>query len=332
MQKSVCKKLIFLFATACALIAFACVSVSKFVLTDKKELVGVYTDFVLSHDGDGKTAVIKTETNDSVAGYKGYIVVTVSNFTADKVSKRDVKFTLRVPTAEELESGFVTDAWKNKHSLAAESKYYDVSIVDENDEELTESSNATLLKSDKKNSSSLMLKIKRKAAGTGVPAMPAEGTEYLSVILQTSEPYRDLQVFTVNTTMARLSVGVSADEYRGYERKTVNLKSSAEFVRSPDLPITTASYLATVEFTLQGNVIFDYARYAEAYGDVPAYDPANNKYTITVRPGADVNLYFYVGKQCKVTVSATVADGKTAPGTERVSGVTDNVVFKNGNA
>ena len=54
MQKSVCKKLIFLFATACALIAFACVSVSKFVLTDKKELVGVYTEFVLSHDGRNK--------------------------------------------------------------------------------------------------------------------------------------------------------------------------------------------------------------------------------------------------------------------------------------
>lgn len=37
------------------LVVFACVSVSKFVFSDKKELVGVYTDFVLSHDGDGKT-------------------------------------------------------------------------------------------------------------------------------------------------------------------------------------------------------------------------------------------------------------------------------------
>ena len=35
MRKSVGKKLIFLFAALCVLIAFACISVSKFVLTDK---------------------------------------------------------------------------------------------------------------------------------------------------------------------------------------------------------------------------------------------------------------------------------------------------------
>ena len=84
-----------------------------------------------------------------------------------------------------------------------------------------------------------------------------------------------------------------------------------------------------MEFTLQDNVIFDYARYAEAYGDVPAYDSANNKYTITVRSGADVNLYFYVRGNCSVTVSATIADGSTAQGEEKVSGVNDDkIVFQ----
>lgn len=325
MRRGVCKKLIFLFAALSVLIAFACVSVSKFVITDKKELVGTYTAFVLSHDGEGQTAVMQTDKNGETTGY---IVVTVSNFTDEKVSKRDVRFSLRVPTEDELEAKKVTDAWGAEHALAADSKYYDVTIVDENDEELTDTSAATLLSANAKNSSSLLLKIKRKA-GTGVTAMPAEGTEYLSIILQTREPYRDLQVFNVNTTTARLSVGVSSDVYQGFTRETVNLKSATEFVRSPDLPITTASYLATVEFTLQDNVIFDYARYAEAYGDVPAYDQANNKYTITVRSGADVNLYFYVRGNCSVTVSATIADGSTAQGEEKVSGVNDDkIVFQ----
>ena len=323
MRRGVCKKLIFLFAALSVLIAFACVSVSKFVITDKKELVGTYTAFVLSHDGEGQTAVMQTDKNGDTTGY---IVVTVSNFTDEKVSKRDVRFSLRVPTADELKATKVTDAWGAEHALAADSKYYDVTIVDENDAELTDTSAATLLSANAKNSSSLLLKIKRKA--TAEP-MASDETERISIILQTSEPYKDLQVFDVNTTTARFSVGVSSDEYQGFTREIVNLKSATEFVRSPDLPITTASYLATVEFTLQGNVIFDYARYAEAYGDVPAYDSANNKYTITVRSGADVNLYFYVRGNCTVTVSATIADGSAAQGEEKVSGVNDDkIVFQ----
>ncbi len=323
MRRGVCKKLIFLFAALSVLIAFACVSVSKFVITDKKELVGTYTAFVLSHDGEGQTAVMQTDKNGDTTGY---IVVTVSNFTDEKVSKRDVRFSLRVPTEDELKATKVTDAWGAEHALAADSKYYDVTIVDENDDVLTDTSAATLLSANAKNSSSLLLKIKRKA--TAEP-MASDETERISIILQTSEPYKDLQVFDVNTTTARLSVGVSSDEYQGFTRETVNLKSATEFVRSPDLLIATASYLATVEFTLQDNVIFDYARYAEAYGDVPAYDSANNKYTITVRSGADVNLYFYVRGNCTVTVSATIADGSTAQVEEKVSGVNDDkIVFQ----
>lgn len=320
MRRGVCKKLIFLFAALSVLIAFACVSVSKFVITDKKELVGTYTAFVLSHDGEGQTAVMQTDKNGDTTGY---IVVTVSNFKDEKVSKRDVRFSLRVPTGDELEARKVTDAWGAEHDLAADSKYYDVTIVDENDKELTDKSAATLLRANAKNSSSLLLKIKRKAA------MPAERTEYLSIILQTREPYRDLQVFNVNTTTARLSVGVSSDVYHGFTRETVNLKSATEFIRSSETPVAGASYLATVEFALSGEVVFDAARYRETYGFAPVFNSEQNKYAVTIRSGADVNLYFYVRGNCSVTVSATIADGSTAQGEEKVSGVNDDkIVFQ----
>lgn len=159
--------------------------------------------------------------------------------------------------------------------------------------------------------------------------MPSEGTERLSVILQTSEPYIDLQVFTVNTTMARLSVGVSSDVYNGFTREIVNLKSASEFIRGTDTPATDKSYLAEVEFTLSGNVIFDTAKYKETYGDAVKVSADGNKYTVTVRAGADVNLYFYAQGGCSVKASATIYDGKTAPGEERVSGVNDDkIVFE----
>lgn len=324
MRRGVCKKLIFLFAALSVLIAFACVSVSKFVITDKKELVGTYTAFVLSHDGEGQTAVMQTDKNGETTGY---IVVTVSNFKDEKVSKRDVRFSLRVPTDDELEATKVTDAWGAEHALAADSKYYDVTIVDENDEELTDTSAATLLSANAKNSSSLLLKIKRKA--TADKPMASDETERISIILQTREPYRDLQVFNVNTTTARLSVGVSSDEYQGFTRETVNLKSATEFIRSPETPVAGASYLATVEFALSGEVVFDAARYRETYGFAPVFNSEQNKYAVTIRSGADVNLYFYVRGNCSVTVSATIADGKSAPGTEKVSGVNDDkIVFQ----
>lgn len=323
MRRGVCKKLIFLFAALSVLIAFACVSVSKFVITDKKELVGTYTAFVLSHDGEGQTAVMQTDKNGDTTGY---IVVTVSNFTDEKVSKRDVRFSLRVPTADELKATKVTDAWGAEHALAADSKYYDVTIVDENDAELTDTSAATLLSANAKNSSSLLLKIKRKA--TAEP-MASDETERISIILQTSEPYKDLQVFDVNTTTARLSVGVSSDEYQGFTREIVNLKSATEFVRSPAKPDLSAPYLATVEFALSGEVVFDAARYRETYGFAPVFNSEQNKYAVTIRSGADVNLYFYVRGNCTVTVSATIADGSAAQGEEKVSGVNDDkIVFQ----
>ncbi len=323
MRRGVCKKLIFLFAALSVLIAFACVSVSKFVITDKKELVGTYTAFVLSHDGEGQTAVMQTDKNGDTTGY---IVVTVSNFTDEKVSKRDVRFSLRVPTADELRATKVTDAWGAEHALAADSKYYDVTIVDENDDVLTDTSAATLLSANAKNSSSLLLKIKRKA--TAEP-MASDETERISIILQTSEPYKDLQVFDVNTTTARLSVGVSSDEYQGFTREIVNLKSATEFIRLPEKPVLGAPYLATVEFALSGEVVFDAARYRETYGFAPVFNSEQNKYAVTIRSGADVNLYFYVRGNCSVTVSATIADGSAAQVEEKVSGVNDDkIVFQ----
>lgn len=316
MRKGVGKKLIFLSALLLALVVFACVSVSKFVLTDKKELVGAYTDFVLSHDGAGQTAVLR-QTGTTATGY---IAVTVSNFADQKVSRRNVRFMMRPPELGEISDGYVTDAWNVKHNVTAESRNYDVEIVDENDNVVS----GTFLEANVKNSVSLLLKITRKASA---PAMKADDIENFSIVLETSEPYKDLQVFTVNTTMARLSVGVASDVYNGYDRKIVNLKAAVDFVRNATVQ-ENSSYLAEVEFSLVGEVVFDAVYYEEEYGFAPVYNAGRDKVTITVRAGADVYLSFYVTGTCNVAVSATVYDGLTQPGAEKVSGVSDNkIVF-----
>ena len=133
-------------------------------------------------------------------------------------------------------------------------------------------------------------------------------------------------MFTINATTARLSVGVTSDTYNGYVREIVNLKSAVDFVRNSEP--TKKSYLATVEFTLSGDVVFDALLYEETYGGKPAYDQATRKVVIIIRAGADVNLYFYTGGSCYVTVTATI-DDKDSPGEERISGVdeTTKIVF-----
>ena len=127
--------------------------------------------------------------------------------------------------------------------------------------------------------------------------------------------------------MARLSVGVSSDVYNGYNRKIVNLKSAVDFVRNATVQ-ENSSYLAEVEFSLVGEVVFDAVYYEEEYGFAPVYNAGRDKVTLTIRAGADVYLSFYVTGTCSVAVSATVYDGLTQPGTEKVSGVSDNkIVF-----
>ena len=79
-------------------VALACTSLSKFVFRQEDYIVGSYTDFVISHDGEGQTAVLQSIEDTEGYNYEGYIALSVSNFTENKFSKRDVEFSLRAPT------------------------------------------------------------------------------------------------------------------------------------------------------------------------------------------------------------------------------------------
>lgn len=110
-------------------VALACTSLSKFVFRQEDYIVGSYTDFVISHDGEGQTAVLQSIEDTEGYNYEGYIALSVSNFTENKFSKRDVEFSLRAPTDEENTDKQVTDAWGNRYSLAEYSGNYTVDIV-----------------------------------------------------------------------------------------------------------------------------------------------------------------------------------------------------------
>lgn len=298
------------------LLAFAGISVSKFVFDDKKELVGVYTDFVLSHDGKGQTAIMRTY--DGEPGV-GYIAITVNNFTEDKISKREVRFSLRAPTDSELAAGEVADAWDNRFALEKESGNYDISIVKESGEEYSEAElrEIAYLKAKVRSQSTVLIKIKRKASAG---EMPANGVENISVILETSEPYRDLQVFTVNVAKTRISVGIATNEYQGYEQKTVNLKTSIDFL-SGGVISSDAEYLAEITIKITGDSVFDVYRFRERYGAITDNE-SGDTFTFYVQPGADLYLYFYVTGTTEVHIFAKINDSGSYEA-ENVSGTGD---------
>ncbi len=315
---------IVVFAIAFALfVALACTSLSKFVFQQEDYIVGSYTDFVISHDGDGQTAILQSK--ESTEGtekynYEGYITLSVSNFTEDKISKRNVAYSFRAPEDEEIEAKEVTDAWGKSYSLAEHSGNYSVDIVGQTSE----------LEGGKKDTEYLTLRIRRKS---DVGEIQDTAEEYLTVILETTKPYHDLQVFTINASTSLISVNASSEQdYHGVPQTAVNLKTSRLFVResqdAEDVQIET--YIAQVTFTLSGDVVFDVARFEETYsvkvGEKPA-DGGGTTYTFSIPSGSDMNLYFYTSGTCKVTVSATIGDNTNV----KISGVTTenniNTVF-----
>lgn len=313
-MQSVKNKQLFILVGALVLVLiFAGVTVSKYVFTDEKHIVGVYTDFVLSHDGDGQTAVIR----DGADGSVGYIAVNVGNFNDEKISKRNVRFMLREPTTAEIEKGSVSDAWGNAFSLDKDSDKYTVKIVDDQGNEYTEEQLKTIafLTANERSYKTFLLKITRKAdAGD----FAADSVEKLSIILETSEPYKDMKVFTINATQARLSAGVASTTYQGYTEKIVNLKSAIDFVKNSAV-VEGAKYKATITISLEGDVIFDAYRFNEAYGQ--KCETGKKEYVFTIDAGADVYMFFYVTGACSVKITGVVDDTNLP---EKISGIAED--------
>ncbi len=341
--------LILLTAALIVLTLCATISVSRYVFDEEKTLSGTYTDFVLSHNGDGQTAIMQEEkagTTPEQYTYTGYIAVNINNFTDEKISMRDIKFSLREPNAAEIAAGRVVSAWGEVFPLATECTNYEVELVDNKDnpylnEDGTpvealkdEYKKLTELAGKAQHTSPVLLKITRKANTT---QMPDNDVEHLTIVLETSIPYKDLQVFNITASSALISMGVASSAYQGYSEKIVNVKTSTNFVRPPNVLNSNKNYLAVITLELTGNVILDDYRFQESY-DTPLdrikgneaggneTDAKKIKYTLTLRPGADVFLHFYVlGDKYSVKAKAKIdgVDGNEV----KISGITDHLVF-----
>lgn len=312
---------IVLFAALVLALVFAGTSLSRFVFEENDTISGGYTNFILAHNGEGQTAILQSRMQEGGSSTDvAYILVDFSNFEVDSsgelaISQRNIKYSLRTPNEEEWSAG-ITDAWGEKvmetsELQATQSKNYTVSLANDAGEPIDDNSleyaELTTLEEKVADTNSVLLRIERTEGETLAPGV----YETLTIVLETQEPYIDRRVFNISVTASLISLGsLVSDEYFGFNAYRVSLRTAADFTDEP-LHNSTA-YGAALTFTANGGLLFDAARFADAYPNIkvevtPALGENGYSYTFFALPGSEIDLYFYTAADSySLTVSAKV--------------------------
>ena len=208
--------ILIMFLAAIIVSVFGAQSLAKYVFSFQQEAIGHYVDYRLHHDGDGKSAIVENIGSPQNYGseysydHVGFITLKFDNFLEEdgtvNISQREISFTLRTPTQDELVDGKVTDAWQQDTPINPLSAYYEVSVVGEFGNELAVDSDEykelTTFPEREKKSSYITLMIKRRTTSkkddSEVPSL--SGVEDISIIISTTLPYIDVEVFTISLT------------------------------------------------------------------------------------------------------------------------------------
>mgnify|MGYP005799725177 CR=1 FL=1 len=332
---------IVLFAALVLALVFAGTSLSRFVFEENDTISGSYTNFILTHNGEGQTAILQSRMQaGSGSTNVAYILVDFSNFEVDasgehSVAQRKIQYSLRTPTADEMQNG-ITDAWGEKVMEASElqatqSENYTVSLANDAGEPIDDNSleyaELTTLAEKEEDTNSVLLRIERTE---GAP-LPSGARETLTVVLETQRPYIDRRVFNISVTASLISLGsLVSDEYFGFNAYRVSVRTAADF--TDEKQYNKADYGAELTFTASQGLIFDAARFADAYPNIivtPVSGENGYSYTFFALPGSEIDLYFYTAADSySLTVSAKVNGSNE--NYQHISGVgedTGNSVF-----
>ena len=194
---------------------------------------------------------------------------------------------------------------------ATQSENYTVSIANDAGEPLGDDSpeyaERTTLAGKVADTNSVLLRIER----TGGGQLAAGVYETLTVVLETQRPYIDRRVFNISVTASLISLGsLVSDEYFGFNAYRVSLRTAADF--TDETLHNGTAYGAALTFTANGGLIFDAARFADAYPNIevevtPDLGENGYSYTFFALPGSEIDLYFYTAADSySLTVSAKV--------------------------
>lgn len=278
------------------LLIFIGTSLSKFILNKSDNITGGYTDFILEHDAEGKTAILQKE-NETI--YTGYVEFNVYNYRDEKVSARNVIYDLRLPEPQEISNGYVDDGWGNNILInkPKASGEYDVTIESTGGDKT--------LNENVKESEAVRIKINY-TLGQNDDLESLDFSDKISIILETSEPYSSRQVINVDVSNSLLSFNVVSKNYFGFTEETVTINTAA------DLSPNNDNIFSKVEFSYSG-ITFDESRFITENSNVEL-SISNNIITISnIRPSSQLILHFYTSKSSILTVKAFSNQNDTTP-------------------
>ena len=351
--------LLIMFFMAIILVVFASASLAKYAFTFNQQMVGHYVDYRIAHDGEGRSAILETvnvttsEDSSYQYDYVGYIVLSVTNVVDGQVSQRDIDFSLRTPTKDEIING-VADAWKNVYSVESTSKNYEVEIVNSQGNIMDTSSNEykelTHFEERVEDTSSLNLTIRRRVNDkNGADVAELSSMEKITIVLETSTPYKDLQIFNIIVTNNLKMMSVHEDNYFGFEQVEVDIKTSKFYTISHNNSTMESLRPVKVELSVT-NLTFDYERFILSvegnYAELTDTNTFTNGYyftrvngvitkiTLFIPAGSELKLYFYKVKPSGLSINATAVFDITSPSgsedfeyTNYIAGITAGVVY-----
>ncbi len=327
-------------------------SFSKYTMSQDDHLTGTYVDFRLSHDGDGQVALMSevkkatnegsteentaTDANKVQIEYTGYIPLSVINKKDNKVSQRELAFTLRAPTDTELQEGKIVDIWGKTFEFSEndKSEFYEIQIVKANgsaytDEEKVDANGEyiqnTSFEAAKEKESHLTLQINRlkksrRKDHSSVQPGTLSDVEEITVVLETSAPYKTTQVFKIRVSNSLVFMNTTKTTYFGFTDVKVNILTAKKYVFQNNNATETHSeestYPAKIEILYDDYSIFDFERFRleveNQYTNVGSgvtkvgyeYETGNRNIILNVPAGSSINLHFYISEK-KAVISET---------------------------
>ena len=228
--KSKTKKIVILNLALILLIAFQIIffpTAARYVKQESDKIIATYTSLYMSSDGEGKVV--------SVEGNKGYLDLKLMNYEGSNVTQRDIVYSVSTPTTFYDSKGVaitdvktyletagnqlhVLDVW-NQPQVVGRDTYKFAQSIKSSDGETTTNADTPeddyMFSYEKLNNSAvgkihnLLIEFKRQVEDAFT------GTEDVSIIVQLSEPYKE--VFIINVKISDKLIVFSNTDALVYE-------------------------------------------------------------------------------------------------------------------
>lgn len=324
-------------------------SFSKYVMSHSDSIQGVYVDFRLTYIGDSTTAIMYEKDGSDVYAYEGNLPLSIINKKDGEVSKRDLKYTITTPTAEELNQGYVVDAWGTKYPIEQTSEYYDVTILDENgnypsSDKLLE---MTSFEGEVEKTVPLYLLIDRLKVSKLGNSKELTDHETVSIILQTTLPYKTVQIINIKVSNSLIIIDSNVNKYFGFDELEIDINTSRHYDYEENDDVSFSSNRPTkLVFEITNSTMFDKERFlyylennyeeylpGEAEYSKNGYKIENNGttmyLTLFVPAGSSLRVFLYINKNTSVTVTGYFSvDGVNEHDyTQNIAGISNGKVY-----